>query len=193
MNKFFNQTLSKFEEFVLSFAIIAMAILLIVNVFMRTVMNSSITFTEEVAQALLVLVSFFGLGYCARTGRHITMSILFDLVSNKYKKIAMIIISFVSSAAMIYLGTLAYRYVLSVKNLGRVTPALQIPMYLIYAVVPLGFFLAAIEYLRTFLFNIKEKDLYLTSIIKIPIDQEITTDLNSFIDAVSENTSKEEV
>jgi len=192
MNNFFNKTLSKFEEFVLSYAVISMAILLIVSVFMRTVLNSSLTFSEEIAQALLILISFFGLEYCARKGRHITMSILFDMVSNKYKKIAMCVISIVSCAAMTYIGFLAFKYVLSVQKLGRVTPALQIPMYLIYAVVPIGFFLGAIEYFRTFILNVKEKDLYLTSEIMVPIDKEITTDLNSLIDAISENKSVEE-
>lgn len=192
MNKFFNKTLSKFEEIVLSYSVIAMAVLLIVGVFMRTVMNSSLTFSEEVASALLVLVSFFGLGYCARKGRHITMSILFDMVSNKYKKIFMIVISFVSSLAMAYIGYLALKYVMSVQNLGRVTPALQIPIYLIYSVVPIGFFLGMIEYVRTFIMNIKDKNnFYLTSEIKIPIDMEIKSDLANLIDKLSENESEE--
>src|SRR5690554_1117841 len=94
MNKFFTKTLSRFEEFVLSYSVIFMAILLIVGVFMRNVMNKSLTFSEEVASALLILVSFFGLGYCARKGRHITMSIVFDMLNNKYKKLFMVVISF---------------------------------------------------------------------------------------------------
>lgn len=187
MNNFFNKTLSKFEEIVLSASVIGMAVLLIVGVFMRTVMNRSLTFSEELATALLVLVSFFGLGYCARKGRHITMSIVFDMVSNKYKKVFMIVISFVSAIAMAYIAYLATKYVLSTKNLGRVTPALQIPIYLMYSVVPIGFLLACIEYIRTFIFNIRDKShFYITSEIKIPIDLEIKKDLNSLIDSLED-------
>jgi TRAP-type C4-dicarboxylate transport system permease small subunit len=192
MNKFFNKTISKFEEFVLSYSIIAMAALLIIGVFMRTVMNSSLTFSEEVASALLVLVSFFGLGYCARKGKHITMSIVFDMVSNKYKKLFMIVISFVSAIATSYITFLAVKYVLSVQKLGRVTPALQIPIYIVYSVVPLGFLLVTIEYIRTFIFNISDKDnFYLTSEIKLPIDVEIKTDLASLIDQLEEDEKEE--
>lgn len=192
MNNFFNKTLSKFEEIVLSASVIGMAILLIVGVFMRTVMNSSLTFSEEVATALLVLVSFFGLGYCARKGRHITMSILFDLVSNKYKKVFMIVISLVSAVAMAYITFLATQYVLSTMSLGRVTPALQIPIYLVYSVVPIGFLLACIEYIRTFIFNIKDKShFYITSEIKIPLDLEIKTDLNNLIESIEEQKKEE--
>lgn len=190
MNKF-NKVVSKFEEFVLSFSILSMAILLIVGVFMRTVMNSSLTFSEEVASALLVVVSFFGLGYCARKGRHITMSMVFDMVKNKYKKIFMIVISLGSALATAYIAFLAYRYVLSVQNLGRVTPALQIPMYIIYSVVPIGFVLATIEYISSFIFNIKDKDnFYLTSEIKVPMDLELKGDLSNIIDKLSEDESE---
>lgn len=190
MNKF-NKVVSKFEEFVLSFSILSMAILLIVGVFMRTVMNSSLTFSEEVASALLVVVSFFGLGYCARKGRHITMSMVFDMVKNKHKKIFMIVISLGSALATAYIAFLAYRYVLSVQNLGRVTPALQIPMYIIYSVVPIGFVLATIEYISSFILNIKDKDnFYLTSEIKVPMDLELKGDLSNIIDKLTEDESE---
>ena len=192
MNKFFTKTLSRFEEFVLSYSVIFMAILLIVGVFMRNVMNKSLTFSEEVASALLILVSFFGLGYCARKGRHITMSIVFDMLNNKYKKLFMVVISFVSAVATAYITYLAVKYVLSVQNLGRVTPALQIPMYIIYSVVPFGFLLSTIEYIRSFIFNIKDKDnFYITSDIKIPLDVEVKTDLSNLIDKLEEE--KEEM
>lgn len=191
MNSNFDKALSKFEEFVLSLSVIAMAILLIVGVFMRAVMNSSLTFSEEVASALLVVVSFFGLGYCARKGRHITMSMLFDLVGNKYKKIFMIVISLGSALAMGYISYLAFRYVMSVQNIGRVTPALQIPMYLIYSVVPIGFVLATIEYIRSFILNIKDKEhFYLTSEIRVPMDLELKGDLSNIIDKLSEDESE---
>lgn len=191
MNKGFGRYLNKFEEYVLSAAVIAMALLLIIGVIMRSVFNNSLTFTEEVSSALLVLVSFFGLGYCARKGRHITMSMVFDVVGNKYKKIFMIVISFVSAIAMGYIGYLALRYVLSVKNLGRVTAALQIPMYIIYSVVPIGFFLGAIDYLITFISNVKDKKhFYLSSEIKVPMDLELKGDLSSIIDKLADESEE---
>lgn len=191
MNRGFGRYLNKFEEYVLSAAVIAMALLLIIGVVMRSVFNNSLTFTEEVSSALLVLVSFFGLGYCARKGRHITMSMVFDAVGNKYKKIFMIVISFVSAIAMGYIGYLALRYVLSVKNLGRVTAALQIPMYIIYSVVPIGFFLGAIDYLITFISNIKDKkNFYLSSEIKVPMDLELKGDLSSIIDKLADESEE---
>ena len=88
-----NKIISKIESFVLSTSIILMAMMLIFSVFMRTIFNSSLTFAEEVGQLLMLLVTFFGISYCAKKGRHITMSIIFDMVDNEKKKMFMYLIS----------------------------------------------------------------------------------------------------
>ena len=61
-----DEMISKIEELFLSFSIILMAAILIGGVFARVVLNSSLTFTEEVGQILNIIVTFFGIGYCAR-------------------------------------------------------------------------------------------------------------------------------
>lgn len=191
--KVFDKIISKIEEFVLAYSVIIMAILLIVSVIMRTIFNRSITFSEEVGQSLLIIVSFFGISYTAKKGRHITMSIVFDMVSNNKKKIMMYVITSVSTVIMIYLSYLAGKYALSTYMLGRVTPALRIPIYMIYAFVPVGMAFGAFEYFRTFVLNLTHKDyLYLTTEIRIPMDAEIKVDLNSLIEMVEEEGGIEE-
>jgi C4-dicarboxylate transporter, DctQ subunit len=151
-----------FEKFVISFSVIMMSIILIGNVISRSVFNRSWTFAEETGQILVVAITFVGLSYAARQSRHISMSAVFDLLSDKYKKIFMLIISSVTALAMFYLGYLAFHYTLSVYELGRVTPALRLPMYLVTAFIPLGFILGGFQYLKTFVINLKEKEIYLS-------------------------------
>lgn len=163
MNKFFDKTLSKFEEVILSYSVIIMAIILIGSVISRSVFNRSWTFSEEVGQALVIVVTFMGIGYGAKKARHINMSAVFDLLNDKYKKIFMYIISSFTSIAMLYLSYLGLQYTLKVQSLGRVTAALRIPVYLIVAVVPIGFLLGSIEYARIFIKNVKEKEVYIST------------------------------
>jgi len=189
--KVFDKIISKIEEFVLAYSVIVMAILLIISVIMRTVFNKSLTFSEEIGQSLLIIVSFFGISYTAKKGRHITMSIFFDMVNNKKKKIMMYVISLVSTAMMIYIAYLAAQYTMSTYDLGRVTPALRIPIYLIYVFVPVGMIFGAFEYLRTLMLNLKYKDyLYLTTEIRVPMDEEIKVDLNSLIEMVDDTVAE---
>lgn len=162
-----DEMISKIEELFLSYSIIFMAIILIGGVFARAVLNSSLTFTEEVGQILNIIVTFFGIGYCARQARHISMSVVYDIVNKKGKKVMMCIISLLTAIIMFYLTYLSIYYVTSVLELGRVTAALRIPMWITYVPIPLGFLLGGIEYSKTFVKNIRNKDeIFISSIYR---------------------------
>lgn len=165
--------ITRFEEFVLSYSILLMAFILIGSVLSRTFLNSSWTFAEEVGQSLTIIVTFMGVGYCAKKANHITMSAVFDLLNPKFKKIFMIIISGVSTIMMLYIAYISLQYTMKVLELGRVTPSLRIPMYLIIAIVPIGFVLGAIEYARTFILNVTKKQLYLSTEVVLDTDLKI--------------------
>lgn len=161
--KSFDRIVEKIEEAILGYSVLLMAFILIGSVLSRTLLNSSWTFAEEVGQTLTIMVTFLGIGYGAKKAKHITMSAIFDLVGEKGKKAFQLIISSVTSLCLFYLTYLGLQYTIKVFQLGRVTPSLRIPMYLIMASVPLGFLLGAIEYGRTFIKNIREKDIYIST------------------------------
>lgn len=161
--KSFDKIMEKIEEAILGYSVLLMAFVLIGSVLSRTLLNSSWTFAEEVGQTLTIIVTFVGIGYAAKKVKHITMSAIFDLLSEKGKKVFQLIISSVTSLCLFYLSYLGLQYTLKVYELGRVTPALRIPMYLIMAFVPLGFLLGAVEYGRTFIKNVREKDVYVST------------------------------
>ena len=58
--------------------VLLMALNTIANVVGRFVLQSSIFFTEELNRILIVLITFAGISYAARHGRHIRMSAIFD-------------------------------------------------------------------------------------------------------------------
>lgn len=171
--------IEKIEEWVVSLSVIIMAILMVVSVFMRTVLNRSLTFSEEIGQLLLIIVSFFGIGYCVRRNRHVNMSMVFDAANKKGKKVMMFIVSIVSAALMILLFVLSIQYIMSVAKLGRTSPALRIPMSWFYISLPIGFIIAAVEYIRTLVANLKHKDkVYISSEVSLeetPIEESTMT------------------
>lgn len=161
--KTFDKVLSKVEEAILGYSVIVMALVLIGNVVSRSVFNRSWTFAEEIGQALIIIMTFTGIGYGAKKARHICMSAIFDMVPDKVKKIFIYVITSITSVSMFYLAYIALEYVQRVHMLGRLTPALQIPIYLIYTIVPIGFALGGIQYARNFWINVKEKEVYLST------------------------------
>lgn len=148
----------KAEELLLAFGIIALSILLLINVFLRTFFSRSIVMAEEVGQIIILAITFLGLSYVARHGRHIRMSVLYDLAKDKYRRTLAILIPFVTSMTLFYLSHVAFRYMSAIKIAKRVTSSLQIPVQYITLVVAIGLFTAATQFLRIFFLNLRSKE-----------------------------------
>jgi TRAP-type C4-dicarboxylate transport system permease small subunit len=169
MNTFFkivdfvDLQISKLEAIMLSFSVIAMAVNTITGVISRFVFNDAIVSTDELNMIFIVFVTFSGLSYAARNGRHIRMSAIYDMFDIKRRKIFIIIISFITSIFMFLLSYYSAVYIMDLYNSGRILPALDIPVFYIYLWVPLGFLITALQYSFTVLKNFREKDVYLST------------------------------
>lgn len=161
-----DMVLLKVEEFVLAYGIILLAALLIANVMGRTLFNHSLMFVEEVSQAIVVLVTFLGLGYCTRKARHIRMSAIYDLFGPRVRKVLIVIMAVVTAVTMAAMGYWSLEYMLKVKQYGNVTPTLRFPLWIILVSVPVGFFMAAFEYILTIVKNFREEEVYLS--VEVP-------------------------
>ena len=146
------------EASILSLAVIAMATNSIANVVGRYIFNQSLYFSDELNQFLIVIITFMGLGYITRKGKHIRMSAFYDMWSAKVQKAAMIFIALLTAAVMFLLAWYALEYVQKLERRGRVTPALQVPLYIAYFWVCVGFFIAGIQYLLTAVRNMDFTD-----------------------------------
>lgn len=153
---------NRVETVLLSGGILLIAFFIVLNVFTRAAFNTSLGFTEEVSQFLIILVCFTGLSYAASQGRHIRMTAFYDQLNRRGRKRLMLAISAFTALLMFYLTAHALHYVSIVWSLGSVSPVLQMPLYLVYLVAPFGLFLAGIQYACTFYRNLREEDVYLS-------------------------------
>jgi TRAP-type C4-dicarboxylate transport system permease small subunit len=155
--------ISRLESFGLAASVLLMAANTIANVIGRFVFQESLFFSEELNRILIILITFAGIGYAARHGRHIRMSAIYDALPTTLRKIFMVAIAVISSLCMLALCYFSIRYIGKVASSGRVLPALQIPVYWIYLWVPVGFAVTGIQYALTAIKNLMEKDIYLST------------------------------
>jgi len=155
--------ISRFESLILAGGVLLMAANTVANVIGRFVFQHSIFFTEELNRIIIILITFAGVGYAARHGRHIRMSAIFDHLPFKARKALMIIIALVTAVAMFALCYFSISYIGKVQTSGRVLPALQIPVWWIFVWVPVGFVITGIQYTLTAIKNVIEKDIYLST------------------------------
>ncbi|MGD2173419.1 MAG: TRAP transporter small permease subunit, partial [Gammaproteobacteria bacterium] len=86
-----DNVISRIEEFMMATGVILMAVNTIANVISRFIFNHSIIFAEELNSVFILLVTFAGVGYAARHGRHIRMSAIYDQMSDGKRKLLMIL------------------------------------------------------------------------------------------------------
>ena len=155
--------ISRIESFALAAGVLLMATNTVANVVGRFVFQYSLFFTEELNRIIIILITFAGVGYAARHGRHIRMSAIYDALPFKARKALMIVISVVTALAMFALCYFSLRYIGKVYTSGRVLPALQIPIWWIFVWVPVGFLVTGAQYALTAIKNIIEKEVYLST------------------------------
>lgn len=163
----------RIEAFLLSSMILLIAGLTIANIVSRTLTGTSLAFTEELSQFLIIGVTFVGLSYAAGRGRHIRMTALYDQLSEPNRKLLMISIAALTSLLMLTLAGYSLRYIATVRFLQSVSPVLQVPLHLVYLVVPLGLILTAVQYGLTLVRNCISDGVYLSFEVKDEYEQPI--------------------
>jgi len=163
---FIDLALSKFEVFMLGMGVLSMALVSIAAVIMRFIFNDALTIADELNMILIVVVTFAGLSYAARNGRHIRMSAIYDAMPIQIRKVMMISMSLITAIFMFVLSYYSFQYIHSVFESGRVLPALNIPAFIIYLWVPIGFGVTGLQYAFTVVKNIMEEDIYLSTKVR---------------------------
>ena len=161
--RFIDTWVSRIESFILAAGVLLMAINTCSNVIGRFVFAQSLFFSEEVNRILIVLITFAGISYAARQGRHIRMSAIYDALPFMGRKIMMVIICLVTSVTMFLLFYFSVVYIYSVYESGRVLPSLQIGVFWVYVWVPVGLFFTGVQYALTTIKNITADDVYLST------------------------------
>lgn len=155
--------IARIEAIMLAVGVLLMAGNTIANVVGRFVFQSSLFFSEELNRVLIILITFAGISYAARQGRHIRMSAIFDTLPGPARKALMIIIAAITATFMFGLCWYSIGYIETQAGRGRVLPSLQIPVWWTLLWVPVGFFLTGAQYVLTVVKNIVEKDIYLST------------------------------
>lgn len=165
MNRLF-RVIQRIEAFLLAWSIIVIALLTGVNVFSRSLWGRSLAFTEELSQFLIVGVTFIGLSYAASRGRHIRMTALYDQLPLRWRKGLMVGSSALTCLLMLLLAWYSLEYLRTVQFLETVSPVLQVPLYLVYLVVPFGLLLSAVQYGLAVGRNLTSDGIYLSYEVK---------------------------
>ncbi|MCW7546010.1 MAG: TRAP transporter small permease [Aurantimonas coralicida] len=157
-----DRSIAVLESVILTAGILMMAVNSVANVIGRFAFGRSLYFSQELNQFLVILVTFAGIGFAARHGRHIRMSAIYDELPDPVRRALMIVIALVTAATMFILAWFSWFYVVSVFDTGRISPVLRLPIYVTLVWLPIGFVITGIQYVLTALANLTRPEIYLS-------------------------------
>ena len=120
------------------------------NVCVRYLSNGQLAYTEELVVNIFVLMIMCGCALCARDGSLISLSLVFDSVGKKGKKILAVIFTIINIAFYVIIIKTGWDKCATLFAQGKLTASLLIPEGLFMAALPLGgvlLILHSIEYL----------------------------------------------
>jgi TRAP-type C4-dicarboxylate transport system permease small subunit len=86
------------------------------------------------------------------------MGAFLDAMPPKMEKTFIIIISAISAVVMAIMTWASWEYLANAMSKGHMTPALRVPKWTFYVIIPVGFGLACIQYIRTIIKNFIEEE-----------------------------------
>lgn len=144
------------EKAIVTIGLLALTAIVFVNVITRYVFRWSWVGSEEVPRFIVVWITFIGTSVCARKGMHITMSAFFNRLPHDKKRIASILICSLAAVFCLGMSCLGWKFTQLVLSRGEVSPALRIPVWIMYLPLPLGLFFSGINYARAAAQNLKK-------------------------------------
>ena len=126
------------EKLVLVLSTILIVVLTVGNVLSRKILHQSWSFTEELVVAVFVLITLLAAALAARDGELVNLSLLPDRLSEKARRILLVVNTAFSVAFTAVLFKYGMDKVLTQLANGKRTFVLNWPEWIFWSFVPIG-------------------------------------------------------
>ena len=138
-----------FEEALLVVLLVLISCVELVQVIVRNVpFIPALTWAEEFCRFCWIWSVFLSLPYTIRKGNMLRVSVLLDLFPPALRKGINIAVDLITAAVMVLLGVHSVTVVQNILRSGETSPAMVWPMWVIYSIMLLGFFVGAFRGLQ---------------------------------------------
>lgn len=131
-----------------------MTIVTALQVFMRHVMNSSLSWSEELARYCFIWLVYIGISYGVKMQRHIKVDALLHFLKDRQKIYLSLIANLIFLAFSIFIVIYGYDISRQLLGWGQTSPALHIPMGIVYLATPVGFAITSIRLIQQIILQI---------------------------------------
>lgn len=153
--------LNGIEENVSVFLLIVILIILTVQVIARFVFKHSFSWTEEMARYLFIWLSYLTACVAVSTNTHIRIDSLIKVWPKKIRPVILIVGNVIFLAYCIIITWQGFIYTNDLMRAGQVSLGLGLPMWTVYASIPVCHLVMAIRLIQVSVRMIKNPSEYL--------------------------------
>ena len=130
------------EAFICGCLLSVLSVIMMLQVIMRYIFSTPLSWPEDLSRYCYIWITFLSIGLTIRTGSYFRVTALIDMLPKKGRQLMELVSQLINLA---FYGACAYYSIDILRTVHastQTTPALRLPMYFIYIVLPLGMFLA---------------------------------------------------
>ena len=147
--------LDNVEEYTAGFGLLLMAVLYFIEVVLRYAFGRSNAWVEEFLRYIMVFMTFFGASVAIKYGAHMSVNVIEYIPSKRFKQVIDLFVALMGILFSILIVYFGWHLVLRIQGFGQKSPAMQVPMSIPYAIIPLGFLSMLIRFTYRLVLSIK--------------------------------------
>lgn len=133
------------ESTILIITLLLMSVFVGLQVFMRYAMQASLSWSEEVSRYLFIYLINIGISYGVKQDRHVSINAFINIFSKRTKKYFLIISDSLFLIFSMLVAIHGVGVARAIYSFGQKSPAVGLPMWIVYTATPLGFSLVSIR------------------------------------------------
>ena len=123
-----------------------MTVVVLAATFGRYSQLYSMFWGEELARYTMVYLGYFGISLAMKRRAHIGVTALTDLANSKgAKQVVLVVQTFIILAFCVIISVFLLSVINKQMGMGQTSPALELPIWIPYAAVPLGMLLLTVR------------------------------------------------
>jgi len=143
-----------FEEAIMVVLLALISCVMMAQIIARNVVNS-MTWPEEFSRYCYIWTVFLSLGYTIKKGNMLKVGIIMDLLPQKVRRTIEILVNIIILAVFVVFFRYSITYTNILRTTGQLSPAMQIPMWIMYLSTIIGFGLASIRSAQEIVSNVR--------------------------------------
>lgn len=113
------------------------------------------TWTEEMARFIFIWISYLAVPLAIKNRSNIRVDFVYDKLPERYKNISWVIVDLCFLTLSLVVCLMGSDHLLMMLSFPQTTPAMQIPFFVPYLILPIGFGLMAIRNIQDLIAQIK--------------------------------------